>query len=189
MKRKRVAALTFGLAFAFAVVLLSVASSSAQAQSCKAFHGFTDLNLPTTNQFAETDTWGGPIYINLDGEFLQGGLSGNDGTEYPHGQVSIFKGGEYKVCLTSAAAWGGPNDCLDSFTYRVPHAAVIWPSGKFLGNYKASANIVKGSGKFASASGQLDLSGPFIVWPDTNSVFGVSGRGNIDVSGTICGVK
>ncbi len=189
MKSKCVIALKFVFTLAFTAVVLSVASSPAHAQRCEAFRGFTDLNLPTTNQFAPTDTWGGPIYINLDGEFLQGGVSGNDGTEDPHGPVSIFDGGEYKVCLTSAAAWGGPDDCLDSFTYRVPHAGVIWPTGKFLGSYKATANIVRGSGKFASASGQLDLAGPFIVWPNSDSVFGVSGRGNLDLSGTICGVK
>ena len=106
MKRKSVVALTFVFALAFALVLLIVPGSQAQAQSCKAFHAFVQGSLPTSNQFASTDTWGGPIFVNLDGGFLQGGLSGNDGTEYPHGPVSIFKGGEYKLCLTSAACVG-----------------------------------------------------------------------------------
>jgi hypothetical protein len=188
MKKRTVLALTCIFALAFAAILLTVASSQAQAQqSCKAFHAFVQGNLPTTNPFAPTDTWGGPIFLNFDGEFLQGGLSGNDGTEYPHGPVSIFKGGEYKLCLTSAAAWGGPNECSDSFTYKVPQAIVIWPAGKSLGSYKATANVVKGTGRFASASGQLEIEGPFILWTDPNSIFGVSGRWNGEFSGRICG--
>ena len=187
MKRKSFVALTFAFALAFALVLLIVPVQA--QQSCKAFHAFVQGSLPTSNQFAPTDTWGGPIFVNLDGEFLQGGLSGNDGTEYPHGPVSIFKGGEYKLCLTSAAAWGGPNDCSDSFTYKVPRAVVIWPAGKLLGSYKATANVVKGTGRFASASGHLEIEGPFILWTDPNSPFGVSGRWNGEFSGRVCGVQ
>ena len=69
---------------------------------------------------------------NLDSEFLQAGVSGNDGTEYPHVPVSIFKDGLYKMCLTPAASWSGPNDCVDSFTYKT-QAVVIWPAGEFWG--------------------------------------------------------
>jgi hypothetical protein len=188
MKRKSVATLTFMFTLVFALVLLIVPGLQGQAkQSCKALHGFVQGMLPTANQFAPTDTWGGPIVVNLNGEFLQGGLSGNDGTEYPHGPVSIFKGGMYKACLTSAAAWGGPNDCLDSFTYKT-QAVVIWPTGKFPGSYKASADIVQGTNRFVSASGQLEIAGPFIVWNDSNSMFGVSGRWNGEFNGRICGV-
>ena len=57
MKKRTVLALTFIFALAFAVILLTVASSQAQAQqSCKAFHAFAEE--PTTNPFAPTDTWG-----------------------------------------------------------------------------------------------------------------------------------
>jgi len=189
MRRISVVALAFVFVLAFALALPIVPGSEVQAnQKCKAFHGFVQGRLPTPNPFASTDTWGGPVIVNLDGEFLQGGMSGNDGTEYPHGPVSIFKGGEYKVCLTSAAAWGGANDCLDSFTYKA-QALVIWPTGKFLGSYKATANIVKGTNRFASASGQLEVAGPFILWDDPNSVFGVSGRWNGEISGRVCGVQ
>ncbi len=185
-----VSVFVFAFALMFAAILLPVTTSQVQAQErCKAFHALLQFVLPTSNQFAPTDTWGGPTFVNLDGEFLQGGVSGNDGTEYPHGPVSVFKGGEYKVCLTSAAVWGGPSDCLDSFTYKVPQAVVIWPSGKFLGSYKANANVVGGTQRFASASGQLEIAGPFTVWTDASSPFGVSGRGNVDLTGKICGVQ
>ncbi len=189
MRLKSVVAFTFVFALAFAAILLPVAGSQVQAAGrCKAFHAFVQGVLPTANPFADTDVWGGPIFANLDGEFLQGGLSGNDGTEYPHGPVSIFKGGMYKACLTSAAAWGGANDCLDSFTYKA-QAVVIWPAGKFPGSYKATADIVQGTHRFASASGQLEIAGPFIVWDDPNSAFGVSGRWNGELNGRICGVQ
>jgi hypothetical protein len=190
MRRVSAVALTFVFVLVFALVLPFVPGSEVQAQQkCKAFHGFVQGILPTPNPFASTDTWGGRVFFNLDGEFLQGGLSGNDGTEYPHGPVSIFKGGQYKLCLTSAAVWGGTNDCSDSLTYNVSQAVVIWPTGKFLGSYKGTANIVKGTNRFASASGQLDIAGPFIVWEDSNSVFGVSGRWDGDISGRVCGVQ
>jgi hypothetical protein len=96
--------------------------------------------------------------------------------------------GEYTVCLTSKAEWGGPNDCSDSFTIKVPQAVVIWPAGKLLGSYKAIWNIVKGTGRFKFASGQLEVPGTFILWNDANSRFGVSGRWNGEFSGRICGV-
>ncbi len=189
MKRKSVVTLTFLFTLAFALVLLIVPGSQAKVRDCKAFHAFVQGSLPSSNQFAPTDTWGGPIFVNLDGEFLQGGMSGNDGTEYPHGWYSIFKDGQYKVCLTSAASWGGPKDCSDSFTYKVPEAFVIWPAGKSLGSYKATGNIVNGTNRFASATGQLEIAGPFILWTDPNSPFGVSGRWNSDFSGKVCGVQ
>jgi hypothetical protein len=189
MRLRKVVAFIFVFALAFAAIFLPVAGSTVQANDrCKAFHAFVQGVLPTPNQFAPTDTWGGPIFGNLDSGFLQGGISGNDGTEYPHGPFSIFKDGLYKACLTSGTAWGGPNDCLDSFTYKA-QAFVIWPAGDSLGSYKATAKIVNGTNRFASASGHLEIEGPFILWPDPNSVFGVSGRWNGELNGRICGVQ
>jgi len=189
MRVKTVVAFAFVLSLAVAVIFLPVAGSTVQARDrCQAFHAIVQGVLPTPNSFADSDTWGGTIFGNLGTEFRQGGMSGNDGTEYPHGPISIFKDGLYKVCLTSAAAWGGATDCQDSFSYK-PQAVVIWPAGESLGSYKATAKIVKGTGRFAPASGHLEIEGPFIVWPDANSVFGVSGRWNADVNGKICGVQ
>jgi len=172
MRRVSIVALTFVFVLAFALVLPTVPGSEAKAnQKCKVLHGFLQGGLPTPNQFAPTDTWGGPVFVNLEDAFLQGGLSGNDGTEYLRGPGSIFKGGEYKLCLTSAPAWSGAADCSDSLTYKVPQAVVIWPAGNSLGSYKAIANVVKGTNRFASASGQLEIQGPFILWTNPNSPF------------------
>jgi len=188
LKRKSIVALTVGFAVAFATVLLPVPTSQAQAQhGCKAFHGIVQGSLPTPNQFAATDTWGGPVYTSLAGEFLSGGMSGNDGTQFGQGAVSILRDGVYKVCFGASGAWlGGQGDC---FSYEVPHAVVIWPAANWLGSYRATANIVKGTGRFASASGQLDVAGPFILWPDANSPFGVDGRWDGEFNGSICGVQ
>jgi len=149
---------------------------------------FIQGTLPTPNSFASTDTWGGPVFGNLGNQFLQGGMSGNDGTEHPHGAVSAFNNGLYKLCLTSGTTWGGASDCLDSFTYKA-QAVVIWPAGESLGRYAATANIVSGTHRFASASGHLEIAGPFIVWNDPNSVFGVDGRWNGEINGKICGAQ
>ncbi len=189
MKRKSAIPLTFTFTLAIAVVLVVVPGLRGQSpQNCKTIQGFVQGLLPTANQFATTDTWGGPVVLNFGSEFMQGGLSGNDGTEYPHGSVSIFKGGQYKLCLTSAAAWGGPNDCVDSFTYKA-QAVVIWPAGESFGSYRATANILKGTHRFTSATGSLEIAGPFLVWTDPNSAFGVSGRWNGEFNGRICGVQ
>jgi hypothetical protein len=144
--------------------------------------------LPTANQFEPTDTWGGPVYGTLDGEFLEGGMSGNDGTAYGDDKVSVFRGGRYKVCLASGSTWGGPGDCADSFTYEA-EAVVIWPTSNSLGSYKAHARIVKGTGRFASAGGYLNVVDPFILWPDVDSPFGVLGRWNGEISGSVCGAR
>lgn len=191
MKTKTAVAVTFVIALAIAAIFLPVAGSAVQAHDgCKSFHAFIQGVLPTPNRFTDTDTWGGTIFGNLGTEFLQGGMSGNDGTEFPHGPISIFKDGSYKVCLTSATTWGGASDCLDSFTYK-PQAVVIWPAGESLGGYKATAKIVKGTNRFASATGHLEIEGPFTAWPDPdpNNPFGADGRWNGELNGKICGVQ
>ena len=186
MRLKSLVAFAFTLAVAIIAILFPVVGSTVQARDiCKPFHAIVQGILPTPNQFEDTDVWGGTIFGNLGTEFLQGGMSGNDGTEYPHGSFSTFKNGVYKVCLTPAAVWGGPSDCLDSFTYKA-QAVVIWPAGESLGNYRATAKIVNGTHRFAAASGLLEMAGPFVAWADPNSRFGVSGRWGAEINGQVC---
>ena len=83
----------------------------------------------------------------------------------------------------------GPNDCADSVSYKVPQAVAIWPAGDALGSYRAIVNVAKGTNRFASASGQLEVTGAFILWDDPNSPFGVSGRWNGEFNGNICEVQ
>ena len=93
MKGQSVVRLTFIFTLLVFILVIVPDTHGQTKQSCKAIHGFVQGMLPTANPFADTDMWGGPSVVNLNGEFLQGGLSGNDGTEYPHGPVSTFKGG------------------------------------------------------------------------------------------------
>ncbi len=187
--KRNVTALIFAIALV-GVVLLPVSRSQAQVRhTCKPFHAMAQGILPTPNQFEPTDTWGGTVYGTLDGGFLQGGLSGNDGTAYGDDKVSIFRGGRYTVCFASGPVWGGPSDCADSFTYEA-QAVVVWPTANLLGSYKAHAKIVKGTGRFAAATGYLKIAeGPFILWSDASSPFGVFGRWNGEFSGSICGIQ
>jgi len=192
MIRTSVVVLTSVFALASAAILFPVPSvhGPGQQQGCKVFNAIIQGSLPTANQFASSDTWGGPVYASLGGESLSGGISGNDGTQAGQGAVSVLKDGVYKICFgPSGAAWGGPNDCLDSLTYEVPHAVVIWPAENWLGSYKATANIIRGTHRFASASGHLDVAGPFILWTDAESPFGVSGRWNGEIVGSVCGIQ
>jgi len=192
MIRKSVIAFTFVFVLACAAIFSPVAGSQVQAQqnwqNCKAFHAFVQGSLPTTNQFAPTDTWGGPIFVNLDSGFLQGGLSGNDGTEYPHGPVSIFKGGEYKLCLTSASAWGGASDCLDSFPYKVPRAVVVWPAGNSLAATRPREYCARNPSIRVCFGANGDRRPIHSLDRCQQSVWR-SGRWNGEFSGRICGVQ
>jgi hypothetical protein len=192
--KQHVNATIFVLVLAAGAVLLPTSSANAQMQQpramrqCKPLHAIAPCQLPTPASFKDTDTWGGPVYGMLDTEFLQGGWSGNDGTQYGDDKVSIFKGGVYTLCFTSGSSWGGPGDCANSFTYEV-QAVVVWPGANTLGSYKGIGKIVKGTGRFANASGHLEIAGPFIVWPDASSPLGVYGRGNLEFNGEICGAQ
>jgi len=48
---------------------------------------------------------------------------------------------------------------------------------------------ISGTGKFLGASGNLNVAGPFILWPDSTSPFTVRGRWNGEVNGNIWGAR
>lgn len=192
MKRESIFALTLVLTLTAGAFLLTAAPPSpARAQQPgKAFRAVWSLTLPTPEMLLPTDTWGGPVYASLDGEFLLGLAAGNDGNETDYPSLSIFRDGMYTVCFAKsvAAGWGGASDCADSFTWQVPHAFVTWPGAEALGSYTATGNIVHGTGRFASASGHLNITCPFILWtPDDGTTW--LGRGSTVITGTIYGVK
>jgi hypothetical protein len=182
---KHAITIALGLMVALAVGTLLWPGSAAQAQSgCKDFQALVQAWLPTSTPLAPTDTWGGPLFGFLGGELLPGVLSGNDGNETFRQHMGAGRGGAYTVCV-------GYPTCTDSFTYEVPNAVFPIPPGKggivpYFGN---TAKIVSGTGRFQAASGNLNVSGPAIVWPDSSSPFGVSGRWNPAISGRVCGVQ
>ena len=173
--------------FVIAVVGVGLPGPSSQAQvGCTKFEAIVQGILPSPLPLVGGDSWGGPIYASLGGEFLAGNISGTEeGTA--HGTAGHGRGTTYKVCFGPV----GPDQCKDSFTYEAVNA--VWPvqPGKVgMGYYQAnSAKIVEGSGRFQFASGNLNVAGPFIVWPDSNSIFGIDGRWNAEIKGNICGVQ
>ena len=154
--------------------------------SCKSFLAVSHAVLPTSTRLAETDTWGGPLYANMGGEFLGPNtvLSGNDGEEtwYEDGTVGVGKGGLYTICTDYPA-------CLDTITYQVPLAVFPAPPDNLAMYTGYNITVTKGTGKFASATGTLSVRGPANAWLDEASPFGVSGRWSAEISGTICGVE
>lgn len=160
--------------------------SRAHAQAkCKSFHAIAQAALPTSTPLAGSDVWGGPLQGTLGGGLLFGVFSGNDGVDTwrgPGGAMGQGRGGSYTVCTDYPA-------CTDSFTYEVPTAMFPGPPGQkgigfYIGN---TASIVGGTGRFATASGSLNVVGPAFAWPDNNE-FGFSGRWNAELSGQICGI-
>jgi hypothetical protein len=183
MKRMSIPVMSFVLTLAVSALLLSMAGPPAQAQSsCTPFRGIVQGILPSPSPFDPSDVWGGTIYLNLNGEVLSGPMNGNDGAPAQHGG----RGGVYKAYLCPK---GLP--CADSITYEVPNSVFGFAPGKVgLGEYKGnSARIISGTGRFEGATGNLNSGGPYVLWEDATSPFGVRGRWNGELAGSLCGVR
>ena len=152
--------------------------------ACKSFSAIAHAVLPSSTPMADSDSWGGPLYGMLGEDYLglTAALSGNDGEEtwYEDGALGVGKGGTYTVCTDYPA-------CHDTFTYEVPFAVFPSQPGTLMDYIAYGIKIVKGSGKFAGASGNLDVRGPAVAWPD-NSPLEWAGRWTAEMSGTICGI-
>ena len=182
MKGKSIFALIFIFAIAVAGFLMPAVGLRAQAQGgCTPFEAIVQGIYPSPLPLVSADdSWGGPIYASLGGEFLAGNMSGKEEGS-GHGTTGKGTGTTYKVCF---------GDCTHSFTYEAVNA--VWPvqPGKVgMGYYQAnSAKIVQGTGRFQYASGNLNVAGPFIVWtPDNGTTW--LGRWNAEIKGHICGVE
>ena len=194
MKRKSMIALTLALASAAGAFLLLALGPPAQAQqNGTEIRGIIQATLPSSYPLDPVnDVWGGPVYATLGGEFLVGGISGNDRDASQHGA----RGGRYQVYLCPTSLLPNnihypPAACPDSFTYEVANSVFGFVPGKVgLGAYKGnSAKIVSGTGRFQGASGNLNLAGPYILFSDPTSPWGISGRWNGEFSGTIYGAR
>lgn len=196
MKRTLFMTLGFIVALAVGGLLLPTLGSQANAGSnCKSFAALGHAVLTSSTPLALTDTWGGPIFIMLQDQFLglTSVLSGNDGEEIWRQHMGAGKGGSYTVGVNCSApsAPGGLYFCPDTFTYEVPKAVFPSPPGQagimfYMGN---TAKIVGGTGKFYGASGNLNVRGPAIAWVDPASSIGFSGRWSPEISGNICGIQ
>ena len=146
--------------------------------NCQAFRAIIRGTYPTPVQLREGDVWGGEIWASLGGqELLFGQFAGNDGTESGHGMMVSVRGGSYKYDF-------GANG---SFTTEV-HAVGTFPPGKIMfGYYMGAAKIAQGTGRFQSASGNIQVAGPFIGWTFDGVNF--EARWNAEISGTVCNVS
>jgi hypothetical protein len=165
--------------------LKKAAAPAQEATTCKSFSAIVHAVLPSSTPMANTDSWGGPLYGMLGDEYLglKAALSGNDGEEtwYEDGTLGVGKGGTYTVCTDYPG-------CQNTFTYEVPFAVFPSQPGALMDYIAYGIKIVKGSGKFASASGSLDVRGPAVAWPD-DSPLQWAGRWTAQISGTICGIQ
>ena len=164
--------------------------STAQAQAnCKDFQAIVQATLLTSTPIGNIpglvgpQTWGGPVFGMLGSDLLAGALSGNDGDETWRPHMGAGKDGLYMIC----ADYPG---CTNTLTYAVPHSTFPAPPGQggIVAYHGNTAKIVGGTGKYAGASGNLNVNGPAIAWPDNGSPIGVSGRWNATISGKVCGI-
>lgn len=161
----------------------NIGSAGAAEPRCKSFQAIGHSSLPGV-----TDEWDGPLYGSLDGEVLLGIMSGHDGALTFRGAMGQGSGGSYTIGFCGS---DDPSECTDTLTFEVPNPVFQSPPGMIgLGHYNGNtARITGGTGRFESASGNLNVTGTFIVWPDEDSPIHVFGRFNAELSGNICGVQ
>jgi hypothetical protein len=179
----------FGLIVALSIVTLLWPTTAVQANpGCKSFQAIAQASVPSFTPLGLVkDVWGGPLYGMLGDEFLVGVFSGNDGVRESNANIGQKRGGSYTMgfgCQGSAGIYV----CTDTITYEVANAVYTPPPGfgRYIGN---AAKIVSGTGRFQLASGNVNVSGPFIAWPDNSSPFKLSGRWNPEISGFVCGIQ
>jgi hypothetical protein len=178
-----------GLVVVLAIGLLLWPTPTAQAQQgCKSFQAIAQAAIPSSRPLGLVrDVWGGPLFGVLGDEFLTGVFSGNDGARESNAKIGQKRDGSYTMgfgCQESAGVYV----CTDTITYEVANAIYTPPPGfgRYIGN---TAKITGGTGQFQFASGNLNVNGPFIAWPDSSSLFKLSGRWNPEISGFVCGVQ
>ena len=188
---KHTITVVFGLILAFAIgTVLWPSRGSAQGQSgCRSFQAIAQATVPSSTPLGLiADVWGGPLYGMLGEEFLFGLISGNDGARESNANIGQKRDGSYTMGFGCHMRLDGIYDCTNTITYEVANTVYSRPPGfgRYIGN---STKIVGGTGRFQFVSGNLNVNGPFIAWPDANSRVKLSGRWNPELSGFVCGVQ
>ncbi len=173
-----------------ALIILSLAAGAQllSGQDCLAIRGLGQARLPASVHLNENDSWGGTIYLSLDGkEMLVGVFSGQDGTVAWHGPNGLNgngKGGSMTFAFTPQ----GDATYRDTITTYVVNGSFPEPPGSLcFGTYHASHKIIAGTGRFANATGTIQISGTFVWFPLSGGTEEV-GYFNPDFSGFICNV-
>ena len=189
MKQLKRAVVTVAMAFAVGGVFRPTYASAQGQSGCRPFQAIAQATLPSSTPVGLTrDVWGGPVYGMLGEEFVFGLMSGHDGVRESNASIGQKRDGSYMVGFNCQLGADGKYTCQHTFTYEVANAVYTQPPG--FGRYSGNAaKIVSGTGRFRFATGNLNINGPFIAWPDATSPLKASGRWNPELSGFICGVE
>ena len=159
-----------------------------QAQStCESFDALGQLIIPTTNPLETGHRWGGQVYIKMGDEYLQGLISGDDGTVVRQPNTGHGRDGLYIIgfnCVAGTPHW----TCTDTINIQVPNS-IFGPTAPIYDQYQGnSAYFSGGTGRFQYAYGDVTFNGPYIVW-NTGGTPPRTGRFNPEINGHICGVE
>lgn len=176
------------------VVVIAIAlmfwnnQSTAHAQSpCKSFEAIGQMLIPTTKPLETGHRWGGDVYIKMGDEYLQGLISGDDGQVVRQPNTGHGRGGLYIIgfnCTPDTPHW----TCAETIRITVLNS-IFGPTAPIYDQYQGnSAYFDGGTGRFQYATGNVRLSGPYIVW-NTGGTPPRTGRFNPEINGQICGVE
>jgi hypothetical protein len=159
-----------------------------QAQApCQSFDAIGQMIIPTTNPLETGHRWGGQVYVKMGDEYLQGLISGDDGTVVRQPNTGHGQGGLEVLgfgCVPGTPHW----TCTDTIYMEITNSifgATVPAFEQYQGN---SAYINGGTGRFENAYGNVSLNGAYIVW-STGSTPPFNGRFNPEINGHICGVE
>lgn len=162
-----------------AVFLVAPAQTVQAQQACPQFHALIQAELFPENPVREGDVWGGPVYAYIGEQVLIGRYSGNSGIPSSHGVSNTGVSG------SDAFDFGNG----DVFIATARHDSFPMPPSlvRVGGTYRAADKLTEGKGRFQNASGNLSVSGPFVLWDLDKPL--PRGRWNGVVDGSICGIQ
>jgi hypothetical protein len=163
-------------------------STQAQEAPCTSFDALAQEVIPTSNPLETGHRWGGQIYVKMGEEYLQGYISGDDGTVVRQPNTGHGKDGLTVIgfnCTPGTPHW----ECTDKIFISVPNS-IFGATAPIYDRYQGnSAYFNGGTGRFEYATGNLTINGPYIVWNTPGGPTPRTGRFNPEINGRICGVQ
>ncbi len=140
-----------------------------------------DFNSPDWQGGYPGAPWVGPVQLILgDDEVLVGKLSENDGTAGPKNGIGQDRGGFFFFDFGVHGTFMMQSD--NSVFPNLPKFASVAGTGTF----HAQGPVNNGTGRFASATGNLVTEGVFLAW--NLDQFPPSARFNNTITGRLCSV-